>query len=261
MTEPADLDVQDLGPHGPELVIGLVGPIGTGLRELGDALESSLVEVGYDSARIRLSELMHELPDEPWSSLATSNPAQRYPAYMDAGTELRSRLADGAALAMLAIAEIRNRREALSGNNTAAAPRMAYILHSLKHPGEVELLRRTYGSRFLLVGAYAPRAVRLERLAEHLRELGFGEFAANGVRAEAEKLVERDEREAGGPYGQNVGKAFPLADVFVEPTQESPRNQAGRFIQLLFGKPFITPSRLLGVSIGRTTHPIGATSN
>jgi len=120
---------------------------------------------------------------------------------------------------------------------------MAYILHSLKHPDEVELLRRTYGSRFLLVGAYAPRAVRLERLAEHLRELGFGEFAANGVRAEAEKLVERDEREAGGPYGQNVGKAFPLADIFVEPTQENPRNQAGRFIQLLFGKLFITFSR------------------
>ena len=43
--------------------------------------------------------------------------------------------------------------------------RVAYIVRSLKHPMETELLRHVYGSSFVLVAAYAPRGSRLQRKA------------------------------------------------------------------------------------------------
>jgi cytidine deaminase len=83
----------------------------------------------------------------------------------------------------------------------------------------------------------------LEKVEDTLRELGFDRFAGGNVRAEAEKLIDRDEREVDSTFGQNVGKVFPLSDVFVEPTHDARGDQVSRFIELLFGKPYITPRR------------------
>jgi deoxycytidylate deaminase len=243
MSETTEQRTANTEPGGPELVIGLVGAIGTGLPELADQLQTALGEVQYRCERLRLSDLLQQLPGEPWSKLASSDPAARYPMYMDAGNVLRERLGNGAALAMLAIAEIRNRREAQTGDPNVGVPRTAFLLHSLKHPDEVGLLRKTYGSRFVLIGAYAPRAARVEKLEDRLHELGFDRFGSTDVRAEAEGLIARDEREVDSEFGQNVGKTFPLADVFVEPSRDPSGDQVTRFVRLLFGKPYITPRK------------------
>jgi len=60
----------------------------------------------------------------------------------------------------------------------------------------------------------------------------------------AERLVSRDQDEEGIQHGQHLGSAFPMADVFVaasDPRQM--RTQIDRFIQLVFGAPFSTPTK------------------
>jgi hypothetical protein len=44
---------------GPELVIGLVGAIGTDLAYVSESLERHLKAVGYSSSEIRVSHLLH----------------------------------------------------------------------------------------------------------------------------------------------------------------------------------------------------------
>ena len=55
---------------GPELVFGLAGAIGTDLEFVGDEIQTSLAELGYECIHIRLSQLMHEINQRPWSQLA-----------------------------------------------------------------------------------------------------------------------------------------------------------------------------------------------
>ncbi|MGA3077905.1 MAG: hypothetical protein ABSG56_30040 [Bryobacteraceae bacterium] len=52
-------------PKGPELVFGLVGPLGTDLDLVGRVLEDVLSQVEYKSEVHRLSRLMRDVPREP----------------------------------------------------------------------------------------------------------------------------------------------------------------------------------------------------
>src|SRR4051812_44928376 len=50
--------------NAPELVFGLVAPIGIDLDMVSDALEQTLQEMGYRARRFRLTQLMAEIPVE-----------------------------------------------------------------------------------------------------------------------------------------------------------------------------------------------------
>jgi cytidine deaminase len=54
----------------PELILGLVGAVGTDLAFVVSALEESLREVDYEAREVRLSDLLREFPR--WASLPTS---------------------------------------------------------------------------------------------------------------------------------------------------------------------------------------------
>src|SRR5262249_40899608 len=84
--------------------------------------------------------------------------------------------------------------------------RRAYILDSLKHPAEVELLRRVYQSSFLLIGIVCDYDKRLLRLTGKFRDAG---------KAAAEDFMSKDERSRYS-YGQQVAATFHLADVFID---------------------------------------------
>lgn len=77
-----------------------------------------------------------------------------------AGDVLRERLGRGDALALLAIQDVRWRRN----DEDEPLPRTAYICKSLKHPQEVDTLREIYGPNFFLISAYAPVARRADDL-------------------------------------------------------------------------------------------------
>jgi deoxycytidylate deaminase len=167
----------------------------------------------------------------------------RYHDSMTAGNQFRKRINRNDALALGALAEIRRARQRATGNANKPLPRTAFILRSLKTPQEVETLRKIYGSNFLLVAAYSPRERRAlslaARIAESARLPG-----SNAYMADAYKLVDRDEREHGIAFGQNLSETFPLADVFVNGAETKQlSSQVQRFVELVFGHPFQTPFR------------------
>ena len=227
----------------PELIFGLVGPLGSDLNFVASTLEDALNHVDYRSTNVRLSHLMRSLPREPWSKLPTDRNGKSLDAHMTAGNGLRQSLGRGDALAMMAIGAIRDFRDEEVGEEHKPIPQTAFILQSLKHPAEVESLRRIYGPAFFLVAAYSPREQRVQNVAKRIAESDYSNQTTKYL-PEAEKLLQRDEFEADLKLGQNIQKTFPMADVIINTRdQEATRSSIRRFIELLFGNSFHTPSR------------------
>jgi len=232
--------------EGPELVFGLVGPIGTDLDQVADVLSESLARVAYQSQIVHVSWLLHQLPG--YRDLERTNFKSHFEKtkkYMSAGSELRSMVGRGDMLALLCVAKIREMRERQQGNVNSPRPgsRTAYILRSLKHPDEVATLRGIYGRAFSLISAYEPRASRLNNLAVRISSsVHSSDFS--GFKHQAAELVQIDEREEDRALGQNVRDAFPMADVFVDARSKPGLVESiGRFVELLFCHPFHTPTR------------------
>ncbi len=230
----------DAAKSGPELVIGLVGALGVPLDEVTGILEDALSDVGYDHNLVRVSELLHQF--ERWKDLPTSPLDLQIEEHQKAGNELRSVTGVGHSMADLAIAEIQRIREEHGEEKDQPLPSTAYIIRSLKHPEEVDLLRRVYGASFFLVAAYSPLADREHHLAREIAaSRSSGHLEDYLVRAR--DLIQIDDAED-NRLGQGVRDTFPRADVFVSAHQPPElKSEIGRFIEILFGNTFRTPSR------------------
>ncbi|AXE93950.1 anti-phage dCTP deaminase [Paraburkholderia terricola] len=220
----------------PELVFGLVGPVGVNLEPVISILTRELKTFSYSTKTVRLSKQIESFFSSDHSK---EQEDKRIVSLMDEGTRLRTESGRGDAVALLGIAEImRIRDEEFDG----IFERHAYILRSLKHPHEVETLRNVYGKGFFLISVYSPREVRVNALSERISKSQFGK--GNNARAKAEEIVERDELEENTHLGQDVKDAFPMADLFVDSRNKTALDgQISRFLQLLFGNIFLTPSR------------------
>jgi cytidine deaminase len=225
----------------PELIFGVTGAVGTDLTLVCDVLKEVLREVRYGDAEvIRLSDLLRSI--EGNEDIPRSPVDIRTERLMDAGDLLRRNLARGDAVALLGIPEIRAAREAVTNDKQTPAPRKAYIIHSLKRPEEVKTLRRIYGRAFHLIAAFASRDVRVTTFAARIAESRH-EFDQDKYRKIAEKLISRDEMDATKEFGQDVRETFPVSDVFIDATsRNSMTKQIGRFVDLVFGTLFETPT-------------------
>lgn len=234
----------------PEIFIGLVGPIGTDHKEIIRLLTEALRDVNYKAETIRFSKLLHAYPK--YQHLAEiKKEEERYRKHMEAGTEVRKMFGQGSALAQLAISEIwslrgklrpDDGREKTDSQIQNPIPRQAYILSSLKHPDEVVFLRRVYGSNFYLIAVHTPREHRIFTTATKIAKSHF-QSDPQAWRAEAEALLTIDEKEDGEKLGQNVRGTYPNADFFiVARTNKSMREGIERFIRLVFGSPFESPT-------------------
>ncbi|KAA1176661.1 cytidine deaminase, partial [Photorhabdus heterorhabditis] len=133
-----------------EVVIGLVGAVGTDLEIIKDSITQKLNAFRYDVQEIRISsEIISVLRDIP----STKDNYERISCLMSEGNYLRESSQDNSILALAATAEINKRREK---KNSLPKPsiRRAYIINSLKHPDEVNALREIYGNGFFLIGVY-----------------------------------------------------------------------------------------------------------
>jgi cytidine deaminase len=226
--------------QGPELIVGLVGPLGTDLTAVSKVLEDALGQVGYKSQAYRLSQLMRDLPRPPWSDLSDGPRDAEIDAHMTAGNKLREILDRNDAVAMLGVLAIREFRQQQNGDPTQSIGRFAHILHSLKRPEEVETLRRIYGPTLIVLAAYAPRSKRLQDLARRIAESRYSNQIGDFITT-SEKLLRRDE--IGDDYGQNVEETFPIADIVIDTSdREAMIASVQRAIELLFGNVFLTPS-------------------
>ncbi len=234
---------RDAGPR-PELVFALVGALGTDLNAVATSLRQVLAAVHYDALEIHLSALIREI--DKWKVLQSSPRDERYyDMYMDACNELRQQIQCGEAMALLAVAAIRHMRRQRDESETKQSSDrgQAFILRSLKHPDEARMLRSIYGPNLTLVSAYSPRSSRVDNLAKSLAD-AHHDSEPRKFRDRAERLIERDTVETDNPFGQSVRDTFPLADVFIDVTDEdSIRQSLQRFVEILFGHPYHTPTR------------------
>jgi deoxycytidylate deaminase len=225
----------------PELIFGLVGPIGVDLESVTEALTAALADFDYDTQIFRITDLMREVKiGLPLDGTGYVESFQQRIAYAN---KVREQLRRNDALAILAISAIRQFREKLGGSVEEPRSKQAYIIRQFKRPEEIKLLRAVYGRQFIQISAYAPQKYRIRRItvkeAQSKRRLGTDAQAENA----ANLLVKQDEMESDKGHGQNVRDAFPLADLFVEaPDKKSSKKTMVRFVEALFGDNEASPT-------------------
>jgi deoxycytidylate deaminase len=225
----------------PELIFGLVGPIGVDLESVTEALADALKEVGYQTCNLRITELMREV--KVGLPLDDTGYVESFKQRIAYANKVCERLRRNDALAILAISAIREFRVRAGGNVEEPISRQAYIIRQFKRPEEIKLLRAVYGRQFIQISAYAPQSYRIRRIAikeaQSRRRLGENAEAENA----ANLLVKQDEAEGDKGHGQNVRDAFPLADLFVEaPDKQFSKATVTRFIRALFGDNEASPT-------------------
>ena len=251
LSKPKDVE-RDVDGPGDDLIVGLVGAVGTDLPWVQSELVDHLSSLGFEARPISLSALMRT----EYGGDLPSPDEIAYDAYvsehMTAGNVLRAHWTNAEALALVTVEEVRRERDRRAKEGRGA---MAFVLRSLKRPEEVLLLREVYRGQFVLIGCHTPRETRIRQLADTIAR-SHGEGALDPYRAEAEKLADRDEHELGPPteprdtrnglkrYGQSVEGTFPLADAYVNLQDRAEASHAlRRFCDLLLGSPFTSPSK------------------
>lgn len=126
-----------------EIVFAMVGAVGTDLDLIADKITHHLLEFNYATERISVSgDILNKL-----GSISSYNtPIQKINAYMSAGNQYRKLTVSNAALANSVAAEIQSRRFKKL-NDIAPLTRHAWIVRSLKHPEELEALRKTVSAQ------------------------------------------------------------------------------------------------------------------
>lgn len=224
---------------GVELVFGVVGPTGTDTSSVCKELADQLRDVGYEAEIISLSNLILEysgrLPPD-------GDEYSRIKFLMKEGTRLCESSQLGDFVARLGLVDIRRRRKVRSGDNKKPAERVAYILRSFKRKEEVELFRSIYGQAFNLISIYSSVNERLDALSHKLA--ASAKTTVKAVEHRALELINIDTEEDGMSFGQKVRDTFPLADYFVTVKDNLKlKTQLSRFVQLIFGNPYLTPTR------------------
>lgn len=200
--------------------------MGVNLQRIEQIITDYLKQFHYKKNALTLSSLI-ETVEGLETELDEQTEAKRIDSYMTAGNEAREKAERGDFLAALAICQIYQKRE-----NDTPLLRTAHLFRSLKHPDEVQLLRDIYGEGFYLLGINSSQEHRLNYLEEQ-----------KGIdREEAKRLIKRDESE-GDKLGQHMRDAFHLADGFIDSDSDDLEDQIGRIIDLIFGKPCVTPTK------------------
>ncbi len=215
-----------------EIVIGLVGAVGTQQNRVVEALADRLKAFGYDAREIRVSrKVIGVLFVE--NSASFSSEFDRINTYINRGNHARQSSADNSILALGVCAEIFRDRQFDEQDKSKPSKRVVYIVNSLKHPEEVRRLRRVYSDGFYLIGVYSSKDARREYL---IRDKSID-------RERADELIERDEDEVEG-HGQHTRDTFHLADFFIRlgDKEGAWKNSLWRILDLIFGNPYITPS-------------------
>ncbi|MCK5018650.1 MAG: dCMP deaminase family protein [Candidatus Peribacteraceae bacterium] len=217
----------------PELVIGLVGAVGTELDKVVKIITEKLKTFRYKNIReIHISkEVIPEVTNV--DLLENGDEYLRINNLMTAGDEARRKSGDNSILALGAAARI-GEQAVKVGNTTPRSYRkgQAYIIKSLKHPDEVLKLREIYPLGFYLFGVYAEEGQRKNYL---INDKGM-------EKEDAIKLMGRDEGE-NTDYGQRVRDTFHMSDFFVhlDDSQDKLKNSLWRILDIMFGHPQETP--------------------
>lgn len=190
-----------------ELIIALVGPVGSGVSTSAQYLHDILSkDFRYDVAPIiKLSDFIRaEAHRVNLNQIPT--PLSKYIQHMQsAGNSLRQKFGGNylAEKAIERIARYRREKNGYGSNDTIIPHRRAYIIDSIKNLEELDLLRQIYQETLCVFGVFAPDAIREARLINK----GADEL-------EVRNVLDRDSGEV-ATFGQNTRKIFVQSDFFI----------------------------------------------
>lgn len=240
--------IRDQTSH--EFIFAVVGHIGAGVSTIAKALKTELAKQTFQVELLKSKDVITK-----WAKAQRKDvpePTKRITyitALQDLGDEMRR--ADQAAVANALIRTIRTvRAEKQNVQITKNEPiepdgkPRAYILDSIRHPMEVQLLRQVYQHAFTLVGVVCNEDRRIERLTAKLED---------GGREKAIALMRRD-ADAPEKYGQRVADAFHLADYFIDNSENrlnegqtanlewTVADKLARLVRIIMRKEVVRPS-------------------
>ena len=212
-----------------ELVLGIIQTIGTNSVNIISCIEDSLKRFHYKVEKIKVSQTI--LTEFSENNMAFQREFDRISFFMDLGNNIRKKTGDASILMKGVCAYIyKNYRENSGGG---PCPRTAYIIDSIKHPDEVDFLRKTYGDGFHLIGISADYEERKKYLIKR----------KNLSEDEAIQILNRDDNEE-EKNGQHTRDSYQQADYFITANDNQAECEAAifRLLDLLFGNSFISPT-------------------
>lgn len=132
----------------PELVFGLVGPIGVDMTSVQVSLESALRSVGYTPHTIHLTKSV-PLALPGLNTPKTYDDKIAFVNNLCAKTKKKDILARFAILEICGIRQRINEKNGIPDGPNLPIPGTAFIIRQLKREEEVEFLRSIYGRRFI----------------------------------------------------------------------------------------------------------------
>jgi deoxycytidylate deaminase len=214
-----------------DLVFAVTGYIGSGTSLVAQALTEQAQGAGFEPHEIKLSDL---LAAQAKFSRTGDRSVKETEKLQTLGGELR-RQHGASIVAGLGVQRIREIREAPQNADPSV-----FIIDSLKHPSEVEILRTIYGQSFYLIGVVCNDDTRLDRLRTKYKKEKGQEGEAN-----IRRLVETDRAE-GTDHGQNARKTLHLADFFVANDIQSQKELGAaleRFLLAVTGQQIVRPTK------------------
>lgn len=227
----------------PEIVIGIVSPVGTSLDATVSSLKEQFQNKKFAFNHIKISHLFPAVAGSlNYRALSSRKKHERVDSYIKFGNYARDNVGSKV-WSLFAMSEISSARS----NRKEDAEGVAFVIDQLKTEDELNALREIYGNRFFQISVYSARDVRVDNLSKSIAR-DHNRRDGNKYRGIAEDLVVRDEDEVGEPNGQKVGKIFQYADVVVNDdrteTGVSVSDQIKKFVDLLFGHNGYSPNHL-----------------
>lgn len=228
----------------PELVFGICGAVGVDINQVHNALTQALVEVGYTSVPIKLTDELYHSDNLPPPKANSKDYYALVNDKIDYANGHRERNNDPAFLARAGIRAIRRERAKLTGSpQKVPKTGIAYIVHQIKRPEEISLFRKVYAKKFILLSAYGSEESRKSLIEGKIRSSSHSHLEEHEAAFQAESLIRRDADE-GIAYGQRLRDAFHTADFFVDGiTKKNTEDHVERFVQAFFGRNDISPSK------------------
>jgi len=229
-------DMEDLPNVGDrELVVAVVTPSGSPVEPTLKALRDAFERNGYTVEEVRISALLDATVPNPPGDENVS----RIRRLMDKGDEFRRQFGTDEACGYMAAQAIYLARAKKTGSPSTHRDKHVNLVRSLKTPGEVHVLRQIYGQRLILVGVAGSKEERRKELTRQLKS----ELRKDQVAAEVSMLLDRDEKDEHKKLGQRGSDAYKLSDAFVAVVTRQDSQIVDRFVDLLLGEPYQTPTR------------------
>ncbi|WP_082205981.1 anti-phage dCTP deaminase [Pannonibacter phragmitetus] len=219
----------------PNLVVGIVAPIGVDIPAAITALTDNFKRHKYNVVCIKMTDSFNYVQLRGVETKENTT-LERYESYIKFGNSLRSAVDDNAILAAMAVWDIFAKRE-------GHKDKTVFIVHQFKREEEIELFRKVYGRMFFQISIFSSGIKRREVIASKIADDNNSVVHRKFLNL-ADKLLDVDENEIDAPHGQRVNDVFHLADYIMNvDAAESLEKQAQRFVDLAFGDNSISPSK------------------